>query len=429
MISSRWPRPMGVMESMFFRPVCTGWSTDFRAITPGATFSTTSDSLVLRGPLPSMGLPRESTTRPSSSGPTGTSSTRPVHFTFCPSARPRYSPSTTAPTESCSRFSAMPNTPPWNSIISPYITSASPLIRTISSDTPTMDPSLRASDVVSRFAIRCLSSWLISDGLSCCMVRSSNSRIQCFGQSGQLALHGSINHQVTCADDGATQNRSVDRGGDVDFPAEAFLQGSSQFAGLVGAQGKCRNDFHIDALFLLRFQLFEQHRNGRQGRQALVARQQGHKVAPALVQLVRAQLQESVCLLLGCNLGIGQQSGDAGVTGHSSGEVEHRRPLLQGTGFVSKLKRCFRVGSGNRCKFCHIRSRYSSAASCSSILPWAAWSTEAARIFSAPAMDRAATCARNISLARFTSRSISVWAECFRRSPSTRACSLASSTS
>src|SRR3990167_3647552 len=292
-----------------------------------------------------------------------------------------------------------------------------------------MVPSLRASDVVSRFAIRCLISSLISDGLSSCMVRSSNSRIQCFGQSGQLALHGSINHQVTCADDGATQNRSVDRGGDVDFPAEAFLQGSSQFAGLVGAQGKCRNDFHIDALFLLRFQLFEQHRNGRQGRQALVARQQGHKVAPALVQLVRAQLQESVCLLLGCNLGIGQQSGDAGVTGHSSGEVEHRRPLLQGTGFVSKLKRCFRVGSGNRCKFCHIRSRYSSAASCSSILPWAAWSTEAARIFSAPAMDRPATCARNISLARFTSRSISVWAECFRRSTSTRACSLASSTS
>jgi hypothetical protein len=25
MISSRWPRPIGTMESIDFRPVCTGW--------------------------------------------------------------------------------------------------------------------------------------------------------------------------------------------------------------------------------------------------------------------------------------------------------------------------------------------------------------------------------------------------------------------
>ncbi len=42
MISSRWPRPIGTIESIAFRPVCTGCETDFRAITPGATFSMTS---------------------------------------------------------------------------------------------------------------------------------------------------------------------------------------------------------------------------------------------------------------------------------------------------------------------------------------------------------------------------------------------------
>jgi hypothetical protein len=28
MISSRWPRPMGIMASMAMMPVCTGWLTD-----------------------------------------------------------------------------------------------------------------------------------------------------------------------------------------------------------------------------------------------------------------------------------------------------------------------------------------------------------------------------------------------------------------
>src|SRR3954469_16689074 len=55
MISSRWPRPIGTMESIALRPVCTGCATDWRAITPGATFSITSVSLALIAPLPSIG--------------------------------------------------------------------------------------------------------------------------------------------------------------------------------------------------------------------------------------------------------------------------------------------------------------------------------------------------------------------------------------
>jgi hypothetical protein len=64
--------------------------------------------LALIGPLPSIGWPSALTTRPISSGPTGTSRMRPVHLTVSPSEMCSYSPRITAPTESRSRFSARP---------------------------------------------------------------------------------------------------------------------------------------------------------------------------------------------------------------------------------------------------------------------------------------------------------------------------------
>ncbi len=121
MISSRWPRPIGTIASIDFNPVCTGCETFCRSITPGATFSITSRILALTGPLPSIGSPSELTTRPISSGPTGTSRMRPVHLTVSPSLIFSYAPRITAPTESRSRFSARPNVLPGNSSISPCI--------------------------------------------------------------------------------------------------------------------------------------------------------------------------------------------------------------------------------------------------------------------------------------------------------------------
>ena len=88
MMSSRWPRPMGTIASMHFMPICTGWLTDWRAMTPGATFSMGSVRTASMGPLPSMGLPRASTTRPKSPGPTGTSRMRSVQRAVMPSERP-----------------------------------------------------------------------------------------------------------------------------------------------------------------------------------------------------------------------------------------------------------------------------------------------------------------------------------------------------
>ena len=166
MMSSRWPRPMGTMESMDFSPVCTGRDTDLRSITPGATFSIGDVSSVSIGPLPSMGLPSESTTRPSSASPTGTSRIRPVVRTVSPSRMCLYSPRITAPTESCSRLSARPKLPPGNSIISPYWTSASPWMRTMPSVSTTTVPTSRASALASKSSMRCLMSSLISDAFS-----------------------------------------------------------------------------------------------------------------------------------------------------------------------------------------------------------------------------------------------------------------------
>ncbi len=40
MINSRWPRPIGIIASTAMMPVCTGWLTLLRLMTPGARFST-----------------------------------------------------------------------------------------------------------------------------------------------------------------------------------------------------------------------------------------------------------------------------------------------------------------------------------------------------------------------------------------------------
>ena len=64
MISSRWPRPIGIIESIAFRPVCIGSVTGWRWTTPGALTSAGRISSVLMSPLPSSGRPSGSTMRP-----------------------------------------------------------------------------------------------------------------------------------------------------------------------------------------------------------------------------------------------------------------------------------------------------------------------------------------------------------------------------
>ena len=51
MISSRWPRPIGVMASMALMPVCSGSLTGWRPTMPGACTSMRRVSVVLIGTL------------------------------------------------------------------------------------------------------------------------------------------------------------------------------------------------------------------------------------------------------------------------------------------------------------------------------------------------------------------------------------------
>jgi len=126
MMSSRWPRPMGVIASIALMPVCSGSCTDLRATMPGALSSTRRVSVAATSPRPSMGLPRASTTRPSSASPTGTSMMRFVRRTRSPSFTWVASPMTAMPTLSSSRLSTMPVTPPGNSTSSPAIALSRP---------------------------------------------------------------------------------------------------------------------------------------------------------------------------------------------------------------------------------------------------------------------------------------------------------------
>ena len=118
MISSRWPRPIGISASMALMPVWSGSFTGWRWTTPGALNSTGRNSVVSIGPRSSMGMPSGSTTRPSSASPTGTWMTFPVRRTVSPSLMRVSSPSSTTPTLSSSRFSARPVTSLGNSSIS-----------------------------------------------------------------------------------------------------------------------------------------------------------------------------------------------------------------------------------------------------------------------------------------------------------------------
>ncbi len=85
MISSRWPRPIGIIESIDLMPVCTGSDTGWRSTTPGALNSIGRNSSVSIAGPPSMGSPSGFTTRPISFSPTGIDMTAPVRRTVSPS--------------------------------------------------------------------------------------------------------------------------------------------------------------------------------------------------------------------------------------------------------------------------------------------------------------------------------------------------------
>src|SRR3989344_1703172 len=116
MMSSRWPRPIGIIASIALMPVWSGTETDFRSMTPDDSRSTGIMVTFLKGPLPSTGSPRAFTTRPRSSSLDGTESILPVDLTVMPSFTRDVSPRMTVRTPSSSRLRMRPKRTPEGSI-------------------------------------------------------------------------------------------------------------------------------------------------------------------------------------------------------------------------------------------------------------------------------------------------------------------------
>src|SRR6266536_2061011 len=259
MISSRWPRPIGTIESIAFRPVCTGCETDFLQITPGATFSMTSLAFAGIGPLPSIGWPSEFTTRPRSS----------------------------APTESRSRLSARPKVFFGNSSISPCITSERPWMRQMPSVTVTTVPCVRTSAESARLWILPRIRSLISDGLSCCMpgplelviLLIHPSAFQRGGHVFQPAAHRGVDDFVADGDAHAPDQLLVQ--GDVRLhPAlEAPLEVGDEARELRVVEPESRADLRLDHAFVRVLQLQELRADLGEQREPVVRDQHAHEIA------------------------------------------------------------------------------------------------------------------------------------------------------
>src|SRR3954454_10702963 len=166
MISSRLPRPIGIMPSIAFSPVCRVSLTGWRWTTPGALNSAGRVASVSISPLPSSGLPSGSTMRPSRPSPTGISSSLPERLTVSPSSILSHSPHSTTPTLSDSRFSARPVTSCGSSSISSDWQLSSPCTRAMpSAIDSTVPTSERSAPPSSSPSILCLRMLVISSGL------------------------------------------------------------------------------------------------------------------------------------------------------------------------------------------------------------------------------------------------------------------------
>src|SRR3954464_2466929 len=218
MISSRWPRPIGIIASIAFRPVCIGSLTGWRWTTPGALNSAGRVSDVSSSPLPSSGLPSGSTMRPSSASPTGMSSRRLVRLTVSPSTMCSHGPNSTAPTLSDSRLSARPVTSCGSSSISKAMQFSKPWTRAMPSATDSTVPtSDRSAWSASSPWMRLLRMEVISSGLIC-MARVRGSLGKVLGGAGDLpaqqleaAADGGVEHLVADAHDDAAEDVGLDR--------------------------------------------------------------------------------------------------------------------------------------------------------------------------------------------------------------------------
>src|SRR5688572_5272827 len=231
MMSSRWPRPIAVIESMALRPVYIGSFTGCRWMTPGALNSSGRRSVASIGPSPSSGLPRGSTTRPSRPGPTGTLMTSPVRRTGSPSLTCCHSPKSATPTLSSSRLNAIPVTPCSSSSRSSATQFSRPWTRAMPSPTWRTLPTSERSVSTSNCWIRSLRIEVISSGLSftsspCVGARlasSSMSRCQFVSQSLEPSANAAVGQVRPDPQDDPADEVGVDGARRLDLAAGRLL--------------------------------------------------------------------------------------------------------------------------------------------------------------------------------------------------------------
>src|SRR5215204_3694743 len=230
MISSRWPRPIGIIASIALMPVWRGSLTGWRWTTPGALTSAGRVSVRSMSPLPSSGRPSGSMMRPSSASPTGISSRRLVRLTVSPSTTWPQGPNSTAPTLSDSRLSASPVTSCGSSSISNDMQFSTPWMRAMPSATDrTVPTSVRSAWPASRPSMRLLRMDVISSGLICMsgfrwlLGKSRRLRPDDLLAKGLEAVaDGGVEHLVADADDDAAEDLRLHRRGQLD-PAARLL--------------------------------------------------------------------------------------------------------------------------------------------------------------------------------------------------------------
>src|SRR5215207_4990478 len=230
MISSRWPRPIGIIESIAFSPVWSGSLTGWRCTTPGALNSAGRSSLVSMSPLPSSGSPSGETMRPRRASPTGISRSWFVRLTVSPSTTCSQLPKSTAPTLSDSRFSARPRTPCGNSSISNDMQFSRPWMRAMPSPTErTVPTSVSSADPSSSPSMRLLRMEVISSGLICmgCLSVSLGGSLRASGgalgdllsQALEAVADGRVEDLVADAQDDTAEDLGLDAGGELDLLA------------------------------------------------------------------------------------------------------------------------------------------------------------------------------------------------------------------
>ena len=169
MISSRWPRPIGIIASIAFRPVCIGSVTGWRCTTPGRLELGGAASRWCRC-RPCRRAGARAGRRCARAGPRrpGSRAGAPVRLTVSPSRRCSQSPNSTAPTLSDSRFSARPVTPCGSSSISKDMQFSRPCRRAMPSATDSTVPtSVSSARPASSPSMRLLRMLVISSGLIC----------------------------------------------------------------------------------------------------------------------------------------------------------------------------------------------------------------------------------------------------------------------